>query len=848
MGTPNAARAARTAVLVLMALLFGPALQAAAADEKAPFSVDSPVGELLDDPSAKAVLEKLWGSEMVNNPSISMVRRMSFRTVSKIPAAQVNAEKLDAIQRALQQLGSSAPDGSAHGVTRRDVGPLVSGTTSYINGTFVWTGYAYNDKGASTDGVPGGDASYPRGKENSANLIQVQIGLTGANMNLGIVLNTLRAGDDPDDPLIGIAFDRDADPKTGAESIPGKSWRPKGPLGVEDMVLLTKSGAEWRHYEAGEWKQRGVYPVTVDVDSNYIGATIPGLAKGASRQWRVFGVAGLNSNSWLYNGPIYNLAFDRNERPVRWQTERQGEILAGNLDSSEAAQLLDLDKMASGATDRYDERTPGEHVFLYRTADKLPEGAPPGPAFGGGGIPTVYSRAYLGMYQPYVAYVPEKVSVTTPLIVNLHGGRVNHLYDVYVQGGDTWETSAVTINPHGYLEGARPLPAEIIKALGSDFYVNRRDATSAFGFWPGAITVQPLGNGEMLGWGGFTLPGNTSPPSIGERDVLQVMSDIRNRLPYDADHVVLTGGSMGGMGTYAFASRYPDRFAAALPFIAGGAPLKSPLNPADGYSPLFGNMLNVPLWIVDGDADPLIQPGKRIDKDSEYARSMGLSFHHYLIDGMGHAFGPANQGCLIGLALKVKRNPNPQRVRYSVDTSTFVSAREYGYELKYEGAYWISGMKVRDGAGGTVGTADIASMAVPARTSIQRTSDGRHDNKANGRDLCGPNPDIRDGSAWREIANDVTPGSAQAVANAVEGTLVNLDAITLDLKRMGVEDNQPVSLKISGDGPVTLTLRGDLKTRKQLLKDGNAVGTLTASDGTIVIAADFSGSHLWVLK
>ena len=39
------------------------------------------------------------------------------------------------------------------------IGPLICGTASYVDGTFVWTDYAYDDTGASERELGGGAAS-----------------------------------------------------------------------------------------------------------------------------------------------------------------------------------------------------------------------------------------------------------------------------------------------------------------------------------------------------------------------------------------------------------------------------------------------------------------------------------------------------------------------------------------------------------------------------------------------------------------------------------------------------------------------------------------------------------------
>ena len=62
-------------------------------------------------------------------------------------------------------LGAVAPmvhaSGGPSSATGPTLGPLISGTSSYVNGTYVWTDYAYDDRGPDTNAIPGGDANYP---------------------------------------------------------------------------------------------------------------------------------------------------------------------------------------------------------------------------------------------------------------------------------------------------------------------------------------------------------------------------------------------------------------------------------------------------------------------------------------------------------------------------------------------------------------------------------------------------------------------------------------------------------------------------------------------------------------
>src|SRR5882672_1872577 len=119
-------------------------------------------------------------------------------------------------------------------------GPLISGTTAYVAGTHVWTDYAYDDRGANTNAIFGGDTTYPADPYpgNTADLIQLQVG-TGAGGKLAItaLLETLVPGADV---AVGVGFDTDQNSATGAAAVPGGSWTtfPGTALGLEQIVVL----------------------------------------------------------------------------------------------------------------------------------------------------------------------------------------------------------------------------------------------------------------------------------------------------------------------------------------------------------------------------------------------------------------------------------------------------------------------------------------------------------------------------------------------------------------------------------------------------------------------------------
>lgn len=175
-----------------------------------------------------------------------------------------------------------------------------------------------------------------------------------------------------------------------------------------------------------------------------------------------------------------------------------------------------------------------------------------------------------GSFQPFVRYLPRKVSKNKPLplLVYLHG------YSPYLDLVN-WAT----------------LPQSLLNLAEQD----------------GFCVAAPFGRG------------NTDYQGIGEQDVLRVIREMRLRYPIDGDRIVLAGVSMGGMGVWTVGAHYPHLFAGLL-VISGRADYYTwqGINPQDlpdykrklvdaefAYS-LLPNLANLPIMCIHGDADTVI--------------------------------------------------------------------------------------------------------------------------------------------------------------------------------------------------------------------------------------------------
>ncbi len=79
-----------------------------------------------------------------------------------------------------------------------------------------------------------------------------------------------------------------------------------------------------------------------------------------------------------------------------------------------------------------------------------------------------------------------------------------------------------------------------------------------------------------------------------EQPVLELIDDIEDKYRVDRSRIYLTGLSMGGYGTWHFATRAPERFAAVVPVCGGGVPYQMRWIP------------KLPVWAFHGDKDSVV--------------------------------------------------------------------------------------------------------------------------------------------------------------------------------------------------------------------------------------------------
>jgi fermentation-respiration switch protein FrsA (DUF1100 family) len=263
-----------------------------------------------------------------------------------------------------------------------------------------------------------------------------------------------------------------------------------------------------------------------------------------------------------------------------------------------------------------------------------------------------------GTDQPYGLYVPKNFDPAKkyPLVVSLHGAWSNHRLNLRRVFG----------------MGNRPGESDL-------------DATRYFPPLPDVdyFVASPLARGT-LGYQG-----------IPEKDVYDVVADVKRRFPIDEDRVYLTGLSMGGGGAVWLGLTRPDIWAAIAPVCPAVPP---------GAVEFAPNAMNVPIHIFQGSADPLVKPEgthelvstlRQLDTKVEYTEYPNVQHNSW-----DKAYANAQ---IFDWFARFKRDRYPDRVRFVTD------------RYEYPGAYWV---RIDHLTPGTLASVD-ASFTARNRVSVK---------------------------------------------------------------------------------------------------------------------------------
>jgi len=148
----------------------------------------------------------------------------------------------------------------------------------------------------------------------------------------------------------------------------------------------------------------------------------------------------------------------------------------------------------------------------------------------------------------------------------------------------------------------QPMPLVVaLHGLGAtedSFFDSYARVTPKLAEQHGFLLVAPLGfridgfyGSPLMGVGDAAAKRRTE---LSEQDVLEVLSRMKAQYAVDDSRIYLIGHSMGAIGTWALGAKYPDIWAALVPFSGVGSPLAA------------ARMKAIPQYVVHGDADPTV--------------------------------------------------------------------------------------------------------------------------------------------------------------------------------------------------------------------------------------------------
>ena len=284
-------------------------------------------------------------------------------------------------------------------------------------------------------------------------------------------------------------------------------------------------------------------------------------------------------------------------------------------------------------------------------------------------------------------------------------------------------------------------------------------------------------------------PGRLLRQPTPAADVFEVWADVARRYKLDPDWTVITGYSMGGIGTFKLAEQFPDLFARAQPTVGDSED-----------NNMVASLRNIPVLMWNAAADELV-PRDLLPADRAGARRHGYRYELDIFSGehltlaIHDQYAPAAE--FLGTA-KVDRNP--AHVTYVADPS--LDHADLGFVADH--AYWLSGVAhARRGSG--------HRRRVLARLRHRRPGRVRRPSSARARSPAATSARSRSRASTRR--GDRRRRSRPA--DRIDLTATNVSAVTINPKRAGVElqrrparderraaDGQPRGLQADGPGAV----------------------------------------------
>lgn len=333
------------------------------------------------------------------------------------------------------------------------------------------------------------------------------------------------------------------------------------------------------------------------------------------------------------------------------------------------------------------------------------------------------------------------------------------------------------LQPYALYVPAKARPARgfgltlLLHSLSANYnqYLGTNNAAQLGDRGAGSIVLTPAGRGPDGFYAG-----------VAEADSFEAWADVARHYRLDQGWTAVSGYSMGGFGTYRMLARWPDLFSRGFSVVGA---------PGSAVNQLV-SLRNTPLLAWNAAGDELVN--LQTSEDAVAAlTAAGVPFEADLFLTADHLTLAANDEYGPGAAFlgnhRVLRDPS--RISFVVDRS------EDSRSVVSDHAYWLSGLTTRKGAVGTV-EAGLTGRSVPACARVGPVVQGA------GALVGGRLPAL----PFVSRSTPFGPAPCAGAAEALELKLTNLSAVTVDARRAHLRCGAP--LRVTTDGPVTVTLAG----------------------------------------
>ncbi|MEK6807022.1 MAG: glucodextranase DOMON-like domain-containing protein [Pseudomonadota bacterium] len=657
---------------------------------------------------------------------------------------------------------------------------LISGASAYRCGEFLYQDWLFDDHGALGPLDPNdpqaasaylfspktGTLTYPTDAvyaNNAADLVEFRVKPQSDATLFRITLNTLQ---DPERVAFTLALG------TSAEAL---DWPHDAGVSSPAEWFLTVHGMTAELVSAADGNVQNPAPtLTVDLERRQFEIRVAHQAwnpgTGRVRMAAGVGLWDAAANAYLkpsltasatapggalpISAALFNLAFRASE-PIpefgpysgrtiadaavlsrvqgRWWREyAQAQALALG-DVSAFFTEVDFDALARGAGDESAVPKTGFMNRIFASRYVFGQGVDYLKECGGISAARPCDGAMVGQLQPYTLYVPEKPAPA--------GGY------------------GLTLLLHA-------LSANLNQYLGS------RHAQSLGERGTGSLVVTPAGRGPD----GFYF-------DVAEADMFEVWADVARHYPLDPDWTVMSGYSMGGIGTFRLAPRYPDLFARIMPIVAAAGDAEEKL----------ASLRNVPVMMSNSTFDEL-QPVVSTEGTVTALNDLGYRYDVMRFETWDHLSPATNDFYPFGVEFlgEARVERNPARITYVLAPAE----DEPRVDVIADKAYWLSDLRLRDAAAGT-GSIDARSeglgLAEPVVLAPLQT---------NGLLTGGylePAPFTRRQLTWM-------PATPALARNRLVIQARNIATVTVHPQRVGLDCNAEIEL--DSDGPMGLRLAG----------------------------------------